>query len=211
MPKHDKETPSIDNATTEFPPPPAPTVAIAATDLSSLLQAAVDQRLATIMTAKGPDERIREAIERQRGIGLPTPPEFLVECRSPLTGATFTARLIASKTSGTRVVELLEYERPVGWDVKKKDGGLVENGDQMPLKEANGSPGVRYTRWLYETFWKQDANAIGGKPLPDQWKRTYTPTPGSVTITPEQMKQLGLDPEQLRAALAVDVGDKAAE
>ena len=183
------------------------TVSVTVTDIQSLVRDAVKAQVAAIMTAKLPDDQIREAIERQRGIGKPTAPEFLVACRSPITGATFTARLVESRSLGKRVVEMLDYQRPDGWDRKVQDGGLVEDGDQMPLKEADGSPGKRSVRWLYEMFWQRDANELGGKPLPDQWRADYAPAPGSVTLTPEQIASLGLTPEQLQAAVA----EKAAE
>ncbi len=179
-----------------------PTATVTVTDLSKLIQDAVDARLAEIMTAKSPDDRIRDAMERQRGIGVPTAAEFLVPCVSPITKAKFTARLIASKSLGARVVELLDYERPAGWDTKKQDGGIVPDGDQMPLKDPQtGKPGSRYVKWLYETFWQRDAAELGGKQLPDQWRATYAPEPGSVTLSPEQIQRLGINADQLRAAV----------
>lgn len=178
------------------------TVTLTAADLQSLIRDAVRAQVLDLMTAKTPDEQIREAIDRQRGIGRPTAPEFLVACRSPITGSTFTARLVASKTLGTRVIEILDYTRPDGWDRKKCDGGLVEDGDQMPLLEADGKPGKRYVKWLYETFWLRDADEVGGKPLPDQWRADYAGVPGSVVLTPDQIAALGVTPDQLKAAIA---------
>jgi hypothetical protein len=197
MPKHEEKA-----AETAAAPP----IAVSQTDLVSLLRAAAAQEVAGIFTAKTTDERIRDAIDRQRGVGQPTAQEFLVECRSPITGSTFTARLVASKSPevGTRVVEMLDYRRPDGWDRKRQDGGIVPDGDDMPLVEANGVPGKRYASWLYENFLKKDYNAVGGKVLPDQWRAAYSPAPGSVTLTPEQMIKLGINPEELKAALGAE-------
>jgi hypothetical protein len=169
----------------------------------SALKDLIAAGIAQIMSARTPDERIREAMDRQRGVGLPMAPEFLVPCVSPITGATFTARVIQSRSGETRCVDLLDYQRPVGWDVKEVDGGLVPGGESMPLKEENGTPGTRYTKWLYETFWMRDANEVGGKPIPSSWRADKAaPATGSVTLTAEELSKLGLTAEQIAAALA---------
>lgn len=187
--------------TPELETPSPPTVTVGATDFAALIDAAVEAKVAKIFSARAPDERIKQQVELARGIGLPLAPEMLVPCRSPITGSTFLARQIVSKSEGARVAELLEYDRPAGWDRKKIDGGIVPDDEAMPLKEQNGQPGKRYARWLYSEFLMRDLNAIGGKLLPAQWRADYAPAPGSVTLTPEQMAELGIDPGQLKAAL----------
>lgn len=176
--------------------------------LSALIATAVRAELANIMTAKSPDQRMTEAMASARGQDRPAAPEFLVACRSPITNATFTARLIESKSLGTRVVELLDYQRPDGWDRKKVDGGLVPDGDEMPMKNADGSPSKKYAMWLYNNFWQKDSNAIGGKPLPNQWRADYATPEGAVVLTKEQLAKLGITPAEIAAAVGVD---KAAE
>jgi hypothetical protein len=194
---------------TEAPPITPPPATITHDALSALIATAVRAELANIMTAKSPDQRMTEAMASARGQDRPAAPEFLVACRSPITNATFTARLLDSKAIGKRVVELLNYERPEGWDRKKVDGGLVPDGDEMPLKNADGSPSKKYAMWLYNTYWQRDVNALGGKPLPDQWRVDYATPEGAVVLTKEQLAKLGITPAEIAAAVSVD--DKAAE
>jgi hypothetical protein len=190
-------------------PAPAPAPATITQDaLSTLIASAVRAELANIMTAKSPDQRMTEAMASARGQDRPAAEEFLIACRSPITNATFTARMVDSKSIGKRVVELLDYQRPEGWDRKKADGGIVPDGDEMPIKNADGSPSKKYTMWLYNNFWQRDINALGGKPLPNQWRADYATPEGAVVLTKEQLAKLGITPAEIEAAVG---GDKAAE
>jgi hypothetical protein len=195
-------------------------VAIGASDFASLVKNAVDARMVELATAKTHDEQIRDAIDAQRGKGRPLPPEQLIYCKSPITGSTFTARLIESRNKeiGNRVVELLDYQRPQGWNVHKMDGGMVP--DVWPLVEGEDidvpfdpkrKPGLKFSSWFWAEFLQKDAAALIGLPLPKNWRAPAAgevEPSGSITLTPEQMTQLGITPEQIRAALGAD---KAAE
>ena len=124
------------------PAAPEPTVVLQSSALAELIGAAVRAEVAKIMTAKGPDERIAEAMAVQRGQTLPQPIEAAVDCRSPITGAIFTVRLLQPRKPGytPRVVELLDYERPEGWDRSIDDGGKV-------LQRGGGEDHERGRSW----------------------------------------------------------------
>ena len=115
------------------------------------------------------DEKIQEELDRQRGKDRPLPPEELVSCRSPSTGATFTARLILSRQfpSG-RICELLDYERPEGTDKHVDDGGkyqgLREDLELPPLSGNLNAAQYRYRKWLYDSYFAADWNTLSGKP-----------------------------------------------
>jgi len=206
MGKHEKDQ------TTESTTAPQPTIALA--DLAAAFKLAITE-VAADRATQNPNDVIHDRIARERGIGNPTDPESLVYCRSPITGATFTARSIASRNPevGNRVVELLDYQRPDGWDRHKKDGGMVE--DVWPLNDggeldASLDPrrklGEKFREWLYHSFLKPDSVALIGRPLPTGWAvpadgvATALP-PGSIVLTPDQLANLGINPEDLKAAL----------
>jgi hypothetical protein len=194
------------------------TVADFAAAMKSVLKELANERVQI-----NPNDAVRDRIARERGIGNPTDPEQLVYCKSPITGSTFTARSIASRDPeiGNRVVELLDYQRPAGWNVHKRYGGMVEDAWDLVDGEDNTvefdpkrKPGIKFQNWFWATFLQRDANALIGRPLPQGWRvpeagENVVPE-GSITITPEQLTRLGINPEDLRAAIEQPV-EKAAE
>lgn len=187
---------------------PEPTVQVPASTLADLIAAAVDRRVAEIMTAKGPDERIADAMAAQRGQNMPAPHEALVDCVSPITGATFTARMLMPRRPGApwRVVELLDYTRPEGWDRLQQDGGLVPNGVELK-NEVTGKPSQKFMLSVHRDYYVKDNQQLLGKPLPDLWRvdrpSNAAPPAGSVVLTPEQLQALGITADQVQAALSV--------
>ena len=156
----------------------APTVTLPATTLAELIAAAVDKRVAEIMTATTVDERMQTAMNAMRGKNIPPTPEELIACRSPVTGATFTARVVLSRAYPLgRIVELLDYARPAGWDVHKDDGGLYDGvRESMRINPETGERFIKFRQWTYKTFWMSDWNAISGKPTSflAHWRVTAT-------------------------------------
>jgi len=180
-------------------------VQITSDALATLIATQVREELAKIMTQRSPDEAIQEALDRARGKDRPLPPEYLIQCKSPLTGSTFTARLQASRRHpGGRVIELLDYVRPEGWDRHKRDGGLVNDDTVMWSQFQPGKPDPQYANWVRKTFWQRDAEALIGHPLAPQWRADSTPPAGSVVLTPEQLAKLGITAEQIQTAVADD-------
>jgi hypothetical protein len=152
---------------------PQQTVTLTLSDLNTLIDARARETVANILSAKAPDQEMAERMDRQRGKHLPPMPESLVPCRSPITGATMSVRVLKSRSfPDGRIVEMLDYVRPDGWDRKKKDGGLYMDGDSFPMLQDNGKPHMKYTKWLYQSFWQRDWNALSGQPASflDQWR-----------------------------------------
>ncbi len=165
------------------------------------------------------DEIMRKDLDKQRGRDRPPPPEFLVPCKSPLTGATFTARCVVSRTypEGS-VVEMLDYAYPDGIEVPKARGGLYPYPeDSMYEDPAKGHPpgtkSGKFNVWLHANFYQSDARSMlpGGEHL-------RVPTSGlvnwrtdidrvsvekdSIVVTPAQLAAIGITPDQLREAIA---------
>jgi hypothetical protein len=133
--------------------------------------------LATKPIEKTIDEQIRERMALMRGAGVPAQHEALIPMLSPITGARFTGRFLASrsvsfKSDGTpipngppRLVEMIDYERPAGWDVPEASGGRMPD----TYSDANRDE-KQFLKWVYQTFWLRDQNEVGGKPLNPQWR-----------------------------------------
>jgi hypothetical protein len=171
-----------------------------------LLASLVSAEVAKIMTAKTPDQRIAEAMSIQRGTNRPPREEMTVACKSPMTGATFNARLERLTDGTLGVTELLDYERPAGWDKTKQDGGRG-NSAQLEKRPDNGE----YTKkaiWLqHRAYYMLDAGTIGPnengrRDLPAGWSADYdrarSDAPETVTISREEyeaMMALATKPE----------------
>lgn len=213
---------------------PSPVVTLTAADLSALVQAAVAGALAAVprgmsiddvkaemtrVMATPADEIMRRDIDKMRGKDRPPPREFLVPCRSPLTGASFNARCVASRTypEGS-VVEMLDYAYPVGIDVPKAQGGLYPYPeDTMHADPAFGNPpgtkSAKYKVWLYDSFYRTDARTMlpGGEELRVpvsglvNWRvdiDRVSVEKDSIVVTPAQLAAIGITPDQLRQAIA---------
>ena len=167
------------------PAPPAPeqTVTITLGVLEKLIEAkakdTAKDTVATILSGKTYDESMAERMDQMRGKNRPVAPEEMIRCRSPLTGGTFTARAIKSRSfPAGRIVEILDYERPTGCTVHKDDGGLYEgqrewmNVDPKAPHHTLNKGQHKYLFWLYSQFWQKDWNAVSGKPVSflEQWR-----------------------------------------
>lgn len=158
-------------------PPPAhePTLTITPSMLSTLVAAEV----AKLHKSKDYDEALQESLDHQRGKDRPIAPEELIPCRSPTTGAVFTARVIKSRaTPGGRIVELLDYVRPDAAEKHVEDGGMYGGPREWMRTAEVGHPldkgQHKYRHWLYSAFWLADWNALSGKPASflAQWRVT---------------------------------------
>jgi len=159
---------------------PEQTITLTMSALNELISLKTRESLAEIMTAKTPDERMTDALDQVRGKNRPPIPEEIVACRSPLTGATFKLRVTKSKTYPQgRVVEMIDYERPAGWDVHREDGGLCDvPRELMRENPQSGKPFLKFAQWLYDNFWRRDWNEVHGKPFSflAQWSDTAPAT-----------------------------------
>ena len=169
---HDDKKPTITDV--KLPPEPkAPeTITVTLDALKMLIAQGIAEKF-----GRPYDEQVQEEFDRMRGKDRPLPPEDLIPCRSPVSGAMFTARLIKSKSfpSG-RVVELLDYKRPPGTDAHKEDGGLYGGPREGMLPVLRDNPDAAqylYLRWIY-SFFQNDWNLLSGKPgsFLAQWRVT---------------------------------------
>lgn len=74
------------------------------------------------------------------------------------TASTFTIRVVKSDAPGFehgRIVELMHYRWPEGFDVSVQLGGLMPEGYNTSRK-PDGTYNIRFASWLYETFWLAD-------------------------------------------------------
>ena len=143
----------------------------------SILKTLIRDGVAEILSSKTHDEGMAERMRTMRGQDRPPPPEELVACRSPLTGSTMMVRIVKSRTTpGGRVVEILDYVKPAGWDVHVEDGGLYSGQREWMTPPLPGRPLEKgqhaYRHWVYSTFWLADWNAMSGKPASflAQWR-----------------------------------------
>jgi hypothetical protein len=111
------------------------------------------------------DQNISAHVADLKGTNRPRPRERLLPFLSPESNATMLLRVIESKGyPDGRIVDLLEYTYPEGFDVYQHAGGLVPDGLQM-TRPDNGHKLPKYNQWLYDTFWKRDLNAYVGRPM----------------------------------------------
>lgn len=148
----------------------AETLTVDAAALKALVEAQVEakvqERLAAMnmLEAKTADDRFKDTMDHMRGRNGEQHPEEEHACESPATGATFKARVIRSRSFPKgRVVELLEYTEPAGYDVHTSDGGLVPDG--VPIRSKEGSFTPQFKMWRYQTFWRRDLSEFVGKPF----------------------------------------------
>lgn len=197
---------SKSHATESVATPPDAVVTLPASALQAMITALVEKGVQEALKVRSPDERYEEELRVQRGRNPPLE-EQLVPCTSPLNGSTFTARLTRRRASDPfRVVELLDYKMPEGWDKSKANGGLVENGVQI-INDVTGQYEPKFMWQTQKRYYLADNGVLigggeGGKPLPPQFRTDFAPAPGSVTLTPAQMAKLGFSAEQLETALS---------
>ena len=149
------------------------TITISVDMLNELIASKARESVAALLS-KPPDLQFQEDMDRMRGKDRPLRPETLVKCLSPITGARFTLRVnpVSRGLPAGRIVEMIDYERPAGWDKKIADGGLYYDGDDFPLTNKDGTPNKLYLKWVYENFWRRDWSELSGKPasFADQWR-----------------------------------------
>lgn len=138
----------------------------------------ISSQVREVLTSKTQDEQIQERLRQMRGQDRPPPPEEIIECRSPITGATFKARATKSRAfPDGRIAEILDYTHPVGIDVAKQDGGLCDlSTDKMFVQRDNGQFTDEFTKpylfWRYQSYWAKDWNELSGQPISflQQWR-----------------------------------------
>ena len=125
---------------------------------------------------KSIDEEAKAHLRRARGQDRPLPPTETVPCLSPITRSTFDAELQLDSDGRMTVVQLVNYVRPKGWDVLKKDGGICTN-EAMLAKNPEDSTGyTKKAQWeQHKAFYVRDWSEIGPtadgrRELPDFWR-----------------------------------------
>lgn len=108
-----------------------------------------------------PDEQFTAMMRERRGQHLPPLPTNLHKCKSHVTGATFDA-IVDHKGI---VAEIPNYEIPEKAKLSEVNGGVVPDGIPM-LDRVSGKPHKLYSKWLWETYWREDLRTFVGKPLP---------------------------------------------
>lgn len=125
--------------------------------LNELIESKVQQRLGSLMSGS-PNEQFQKHMDSLRGKDAPPLPETFYPCKSPITGATFNARVIASRTyPGGRVIDLPDYVHPPGADISIHDGGMVPAGMTIGSQD--------HKAWKYNEVWKRDLKDLVGKPF----------------------------------------------
>ena len=151
-----------------IPPAPAGSVNITLDVLKELIASSTRDQLAAL-SGKTFDDGMSERMRQMRGQDRPLPPEELIQCRSPITGSTMTARVIMSRQfPAGRIVEVLDYKRPDGSDLHIDDGGKYAGTkrDMIPVQpgEEPNAEQFQYISYLYREFFAKDWNAISGRP-----------------------------------------------
>ena len=153
-------------------------VTLPASAIADLINARVRDEVIKILTAKTPDEQIEERLRVMRGQNRPPPPEELIDCRSPITGATFKARCVMSRAyPAGRVVEVVDYVHPEGVDVPRDEGGLCDMPREKMFIQREDGEFTRdvtkpYLYWRYQHYWAKDWNELSGQPVSflAQWR-----------------------------------------
>jgi hypothetical protein len=138
----------------------------------------ISSQVREVLTSKTQDEQIQEKLRQMRGQDRPLPPEEVVDCRSPITGATFKARCTMSRAyPAGRVVEIVDYVLPDGADVPRDDGGLCDMPrEKIFIQREDGEFTKDFTKpylfWRYASYWAKDWNEVSGQPASflAQWR-----------------------------------------
>jgi hypothetical protein len=192
-------------------PVPDPVAALSALGgIREILAELVEARFQKGITEKDADQQYEEqlALVRKRN---PPLHEEAIECVSPLTKSTFIAICQRGRAPGStwRVVSLADYTLPAGWDVHVKDGGLVPDG--CDIRNQTGQYDQTFMWEHSHARYRADNDALirTHLPLPDIFRKGYAPAPGSVVLTPDQLKTLGITSEQIKLALGATVSEAA--
>ena len=125
---------------------------------------------------KSIDEAAAEHLRKARGQDRPAPDTEMVPCFSPLTHATFDAQLQRDAAGRMTVVQLVNYKRPEGWNVLRKDGGLCANEAMIAPHPENPGGYTKKAQWeQHKAFYLRDwaeigTTAEGRRALPDFWR-----------------------------------------
>ena len=184
-------------------PEPTATVPVPTTAFAEMVEALVQKGIAKAMSLKTPDDIYEEGLRLQRTRNPPLEEE-LVPCVSPITKATFSAKIQKGRgpDGQWRVVEFVDYARPDGWDRWQQDGGLVPNGTAI-MNDVTNQLEPKFMWEVHRKYYKADNDALMGRPLPPQFRVDFAPAPGSIVLTPDQMKKLGISADQIAEALSV--------
>src|SRR5271166_5409724 len=132
----EKKKPDEKHEDKPLPPAPEATITITLSAIQQLIKAGIAEAV-----GKPPDDRMKDEIDRIRGRNVPPPPEDLIPCVSPITGSSFTVRVIRSRgLPQGRIIELLDYVHPEGWDLHKEHGGTFDGAREV--MNADGRPKI---------------------------------------------------------------------
>lgn len=168
-----KEETKINYPAINPPASPEQTITLTLSDLRALIALEVSKT----STPKTVDELAAEHMRRARGQDRPPKKSDRVPCLSPLTKSTFTVVLQEDSSGRMTVVEMNDYQRPVGWDVSKKDGGLATDAQLQLRNPSQPSDGLtKKAIWeLHKAYYMRDwaeigPTADGRRELLDIWR-----------------------------------------
>lgn len=150
--------------------------AVVASAVTAALAAQNQQTRPQAFVEASPNEQFEAMMRGRRGLDEPKLPVVEVpNCKSHVTGATFTARI----TRGI-VTEIAEYKHPAGTDLHIDQGGLVTNG--LEIKDTHGQLHPHYKQWLWENFWQLDIRTHVGRALPKYVQPEPEAVPAEATL-----------------------------
>lgn len=131
-------------------------ITISAEDLEKL----IDAKIKASKQAEAPpeEESFEDQLKRARGQNKPGAPVTYEECESPLTGSTFRAKIMASRSSPLgRVIDLEDYVCPPNAYIPVSQGGLCPD---ETIKDEN-----RHSFWLYWEYRRRDVSEFASGKL----------------------------------------------
>ena len=183
------------------PKPKNETVTLSVAEIEAMMQRVVDKTRAEMAppTAPLPDPKFagytadeRAFLEKIRMAPKPLPLTYVPCVSRPEYGGTG-ARWLAAVVPATvrngkaipeRVVELLSYTKPEGWDRTVSESnpfGLAEGvGQRLP----NGDLTRRAKHGVYERFWQTDLRANIGRPVNPGYRMNEDETKRAAFVIP---------------------------
>jgi hypothetical protein len=148
------------------------TITVDVDTLNELIDAKVRAGIATAQaTARVNADDFAQTMRKVRGQDQPPTPIRHEECESPLTGARFRAKIMASRSSPLgRVIDLEDYTWPDGVTVPQSQGGRMPDefvsAIEAPDHPAGAAVKAKYDHWKYWEFIRVDMNEFAsGKPF----------------------------------------------
>lgn len=115
------------------------------------------------------DAKVAQLVDDLNGVARSLPRERQIPIKSEVTGGTFQARVVESRGFPEgRIVDLVDYKYPAGYNVKSEEGGLIPRGLKSH-RDDNGHPLTIYKQWLWAEFWKKDLIEYVGKPMSSRY------------------------------------------